>query len=76
MWFLWGLLFPVFLFLFLAWCINHTNRITAKRQVLCCGFEMFGTDILLPLRIGPLQGCRHELHQMIHDHAATLLWIE
>jgi len=47
-WFLWGLLFPVFLFLFLTWCINNTNRITAKRQVLCCGFEMFGTDIPSP----------------------------
>src|SRR5881275_3121420 len=72
-WFLWGLLFSVFLFLFLAWCVNYTNRITTKRQMLCCGFEMFGIDILLPLRIRQLQGRRDELHQMVHDHAATLL---
>jgi hypothetical protein len=75
-WFLWRLLVPVLLFLFLAWCINHTNRVTAKGQVLCCGFEMFGTDIFLPLCIGPLQGRRDELHQVVHEHAATLLWIE
>ena len=74
MWFLWGLLFSVFLFLFLAWCVNYTNRITTKRQMLCCDFEMFGIDILLPLYIGPLQGRGNELHQMVHDHAATLLW--
>jgi hypothetical protein len=53
-WVLHSLLFPVFVFLFPTLCINDTNRIMAKPEEFCCCFEMFGADILLRLRIGPL----------------------
>ena len=56
--------------------INDPNHVTVKRERLGGSFEMLGTDIVLALRIGPLQRRGDQLHQMVHEHTTAFLWIE
>src|SRR5216684_66406 len=63
-------------FLFLPDSINDINRVAAKGELFGGSFKMLGADIFLPLCIGPLQRRRDQLHQMVHEHTPTFLWIE
>ncbi len=56
--------------------INDPNHIAVQREQLCGGLKILRIDIFLFDGIRPLQGCRDQLHQMIHDHATTFLGIE
>src|SRR5437764_1000727 len=76
LWFFWGFLF-LFLVCFLEVLrINYMYFVTTKRELFGGSFKMLGADIDLGLGIRPLQRCGDQLHQMIHDHPSTFLWIE
>ncbi len=52
------------------------DRVLAKRECFGGSFQILGGDIPLARKIRPLQRCRRQLHEVVHDHAPTFLWIE
>src|SRR4029077_10028791 len=63
---------------FNAWScsINDPQRITAEHEQLCGFLECLSPHIGFPSLIAPLQNRSHELHQVIHRHAAGVGRIE
>jgi len=57
-------------------CINEMERVAAKCECFGGSFQMLRVDIPLSPKIRPLQRRRHQLHEVVHDHAPTFLWIE
>jgi hypothetical protein len=56
--------------------INEMDRVAAKRERFGGSCEMRGVDVPLSPQIRPLQRRRHQLHEVVHDHAPTFVWIE
>src|SRR6266700_1714343 len=64
-----GLLVP-------AACINEMDRVAAKCECFSGSFQMLRVDIPLSAKRRPLQRRRHQLHQVVHDHAPTFVGIK
>jgi len=56
--------------------INHIDFVTAMGKLFSSIFEMFGAHVALSFGIRPLKRHRDELHQVVHEHPPTFLWIE
>jgi hypothetical protein len=56
--------------------INDLKRIMAQHKQLCGGLEPLGSHIGSLGLVRPFQGRRHQLHQVIHRHAARVSWVE
>src|SRR5258708_6196752 len=76
LWFFRGFLFLILIFIFGVWHINHMYFVPTERELLGGSFEMLGTNIDFGLCIRPLKRRCDQLHQMVHEHSLTFLWIE
>ena len=70
------LLMPSFVLLISFKGINKIQHVTAKCELFGGSFQVLGADVFLRFGLRPLQCRRDQLHQMVHEHAPTILWIE